>query len=87
MATGFSGRPDRAALAYNVKRLRVRRGWSQEELAAIAGEMRQAVISQIETGRANPTMVTLEQIAAALEVRVYDLLKPPRARSVRRSSS
>lgn len=87
MARGFSGRPDRAALARNVKILRIRMGWSQAELAAVAGELRQAMISQIETGRANPTMVTLEQIAAAFGVRVYDLLKPRRARSVRRGSS
>jgi transcriptional regulator with XRE-family HTH domain len=87
MARGFSRRPDRAALAHNVKKLRIRSGWSQEQLAAAAGEMRQAVISEIETGKANPTMVTLEHIAAALGVRVYDLFRPQRAQSVRRSSS
>ena len=87
MVRGFSGRSDRAALARNVKRLRIGRGWSQEQLAAAAGELRQAVISEIETGKANPTMATLEHIAAALGVRVYDLFRPQQARSVRRSSS
>lgn len=65
-------------LGRNVRRLRNKRGWSQERLAAEAGEIRQALISEIETGRANPTFDTLEYVAAALGVRVYDLLKPGR---------
>jgi transcriptional regulator with XRE-family HTH domain len=87
MARGtLSERPDRQALAHNVRRLRLGRGWSQEELAAFAGELRQAVISQIETATANPTFDTLEHIAAALGVRVFDLLKPRRRmRSNRRT--
>lgn len=80
MAEGTSARPDRAALAHNVRRLRFGRGWSQEELAAFAGERRQAMISEIETATANPTLDTLEHIATALGVRVYDLLRPLRVR-------
>lgn len=78
MARGTTG-PDRAALAYNVRRLRRQRRWSQERLAAEAGDLRQGLISDIELAKANPTLTTLEFIAGALGVTVRDLLKPPRA--------
>ncbi len=83
MARG-TGRPERTALAYNVRRLRKRRGWSQEQLAAQAGELRQGLISDIELAKANPTLSTLEFVAGALGVSVRDLLKPPRAPRRRR---
>jgi len=69
-------RQERRVLGRNVRRLRKEHGWSQERLAAEAGEIRQALISQMETGQANPTFDTLEYVAAALGVRVYDLLRP-----------
>lgn len=73
-------RLDKADLARNLKRLRDKHGWSQEELAARAGDLRQAAVSEIETCQANPTLDTLECLAVALGVRVRDLFKPPRAR-------
>jgi transcriptional regulator with XRE-family HTH domain len=78
-----AARQERRVLGRNVRRLRKKRGWSQEHLAAEAGELRQALISQIETGRANPTFDTLEYVAAALGVRVYDLLKPVKGQARR----
>jgi transcriptional regulator with XRE-family HTH domain len=72
-------RPDREALAHNIRRLRQTRNWSQEELADAAGGLRQAAISEIENGRGNPTLDTLEHIAAALGCRVRDLFKPRRS--------
>lgn len=72
-------RPDRAALAHNVRRLRERHGWSQERLAAEAGDLRQGLISDIELAKANPTLTTLEFVAGVLGVTVRDLFKPPRA--------
>ncbi len=86
MARGTTGRPDRAALAYNVRRLRNLRRWSQERLAAEAGELRQGLISNLELAKANPTLATLEFVAAALGVTVRDLFKPPRARRRPRGS-
>jgi len=80
MGPDTTTRLDRADLARNLKRLRDKRGWSQEELAGEAGDLRQAAVSEIETGRANPTLDTLERLATALGVRVRDLFKPPRAR-------
>jgi transcriptional regulator with XRE-family HTH domain len=63
-----------------VRRSRDLRGWSQERLAAEAGELRQSLISDIERGKANPTLITLESIAGALGVTVRDLFKPPAGR-------
>jgi transcriptional regulator with XRE-family HTH domain len=53
------------ALASNVRALRKDRDWSQAKLADEVG-VEQNAISLIENGRANPTVVVLEQIAHAL---------------------
>ncbi|RTM14557.1 MAG: XRE family transcriptional regulator [Bradyrhizobiaceae bacterium] len=60
-------------LASNVKRLRKERGWTQDALAA---EIEQAAVTLIENGRANPTLLILEELATALEVQLPDLLSP-----------
>jgi transcriptional regulator with XRE-family HTH domain len=62
-----------------VRRLRKQRKWSQERLAAEAGELRQSLISDLELAKANPTLITLESIAGALGATVHDLFKPSRA--------
>lgn len=62
-------------LASNVKRLRKERGWTQDALAAEI-EIEQAAVSLIENGRANPTLLILEDLATALEVELPDLLSP-----------
>lgn len=64
-------------LAQNVRRLRLARGLSQEELAEAAEGLRQAAISEIETARGNPTFETLKSIAAALDVTISELFKLP----------
>jgi transcriptional regulator with XRE-family HTH domain len=79
MARG-TARSDRKALAHNVHRLRKDRDWSQERLAAEAGDLRQGLMSDIELGKANPTLTTLESIASALGVSVGELFAPPAAR-------
>jgi transcriptional regulator with XRE-family HTH domain len=60
-------------LARNVRRLRQRKSWSQHDLANEAG-VRQALISSIESGQANPTLESLYKVASALDVAVADLL-------------
>lgn len=50
----------------NVKRLRVAKGWSQEELADRA-ELHRTYISGIERGIRNPTVTVLEKVANGLE--------------------
>jgi len=71
------------ALAANVRRLRKEKGWTQDVLAAEI-DVEQGVISRIENGRANPTLLVLETLATALAVRVEQLFetqtKPKRAK-------
>ena len=54
-------------LAANVRQLRQDAGLSQQELAE-AAEIRQALISEIERGGANPTLESLVKLAEALKV-------------------
>ncbi|WP_298254964.1 helix-turn-helix transcriptional regulator [Bradyrhizobium sp.] len=61
------------SLATNVRKLRKLRGWTQDDLAAEV-KIEQAAVSLIENGRANPTLLVLEEIAGALEVRLPELL-------------
>ena len=46
---------------------RVKRGWSQTELAEAIGS-RQPVISRLESGDSNPSLQTLSRIAKALDL-------------------
>jgi transcriptional regulator with XRE-family HTH domain len=54
-------------LADDVVRLRMERGWTQEELAEKMGTY-QANISQLEHGLANPTLETLQKLSEVFEV-------------------
>jgi transcriptional regulator with XRE-family HTH domain len=62
-------------LARNLRQLRLQRSWSQDDLADEA-KVRQALVSAIEVATANPTLETLDRIAAVLDVDVTDLLVP-----------
>lgn len=69
-----SGHADsRPGLAAGLVRLRATRHRTLDSLAEESGVSR-AFISQIELQRANPTLATLDRIAAALSVRTADLL-------------
>lgn len=61
-----------------IRRLRLARGWSQEQLAeAAGGTWNQALVSQIEGGRTrNPGIDRISDLAAALETSVDRLLNP-----------
>ena len=61
-----------------VKRLRLEKGWSQNELAYHA-KLAPSVISLIETGKRDPNATTLRKLAEALEVEVRDLFPPGQA--------
>jgi transcriptional regulator with XRE-family HTH domain len=67
-----------ALVAWNVRKLRVKRGLSQEALAVDAGVDR-SYVGRIERGVENPTAETLERLASALDVPVADLLAVPKA--------
>jgi transcriptional regulator with XRE-family HTH domain len=55
-----------------LRELRLRRGWSQEDLARKAG-LTQDTISNVESGKHRPFPSTLRKIAGALEVEVGEL--------------
>lgn len=61
-------------LGYLLKRYRKERGFSQRTLAAKA-HVRQALISDLETGKKQDTLSrTLQRLAQALDVTLGDLL-------------
>lgn len=64
----------RRLVGKNVRRLRLERGWSQEELAFEA-DIHRSYISDIERGVRNPTITVVERLAETLEVSTWELLK------------
>lgn len=54
-------------LITTIIRERVKRGWSQTELAQAIGS-KQPVISRLERGDSNPSLQTLRRIATALDL-------------------
>ena len=67
----------RALLAWNLRKLRVERELSQEQLAADAGIDR-AYLGGIERETENPTVDLLDRLATALGCPVAELFTPPR---------
>jgi XRE family transcriptional regulator, regulator of sulfur utilization len=65
-------------LAQNVKALRQSRNLTQEQLARLSGVPR-PTWSNLESGSANPTVIVLARIAAALQVPLEELISPPKA--------
>jgi len=65
----------RELVAFNIRRLRTQRGWQQELLSYESG-LHRTMIGHLENGRRNPTIETLEAIAAALEVDLQELFAP-----------
>jgi transcriptional regulator with XRE-family HTH domain len=60
-------------VASRIRELRMKRGWSLEELAEAAGLSRDAVV-RIEQGSRNPRLGTAEQLAVALGVALADVI-------------
>jgi len=69
-----------------VRRLRLEKGWSQNELAYHA-KLAPSVISLIETGKRDPNATTLRKLASALEVRIPDLFEESGSGKAQRRSS
>jgi len=61
-------------LAQNMKRIRLAKQMSQGDICRKLG-LDRAYISNVESGKRNPTLSTIEKIAQALEVSVNELLK------------
>lgn len=62
----------------NLKRIRTDRNLSQIRLAELA-DVSPGMVGDIETGRRNPTLTTIEKIALALGVPVHQLFFDTRA--------
>lgn len=65
-------------IAQNIKALRQSRSLTQEQLARLAGIPR-PTWSNLESGSANPTVIVLARIAAALQVPLEEIISPPKA--------
>jgi len=62
-------------LGRRVRKERLRRSWSQEELSFRSG-LHRTYIGGVERGERNISALTLAKIAAALEVKLADLMPP-----------
>lgn len=61
-------------LIQTIIRHRLKKGWSQTDLAEAIGS-RQPVISRLERGGSNPSLQTLQRIAKALDVSLQVSMK------------
>jgi len=65
----------RRLVGQNVRRVRLKKGLTQERFAEVSG-FSQQYISGLEQGRRNPTVVTVYELATALGVNYLELVKP-----------
>lgn len=68
----------RKLVAWNLRRVRVSRGLSQENLAVDA-DVDRSYVGRLERGIENPTVGVLDRLADALSVHVSELFLQPRA--------
>ncbi|WP_132073184.1 helix-turn-helix domain-containing protein [Sinorhizobium americanum] len=66
----------RDLLAWNVRKLRVKRGLSQERLA-LEAQLERVSISQLERKQVNLGVDSLGKIATALECKIFELFIEP----------
>jgi transcriptional regulator with XRE-family HTH domain len=71
----------RALVAWNLRRIRVERGLSQERLAHEA-EVDRSYVGGLERQEENPTVDVLDRLANMLEVPISDFFKVPRKGAV-----
>ena len=65
----------RKLVGQNVRRIRQKKGLTQEQFADVSG-FSQQYISGLEQGRRNPTIVSLYELATALDVSHMELVRP-----------
>src|SRR3954447_5553544 len=65
-------------LCDRVRELRRKRGWSLEQMGAACGVSR-SMLSEVERGRANPTLAVAWRIARAFGMSLGDLVETPAA--------
>ena len=69
----------RVLVGENVRKVRLKRGLTQERFAEKSG-FSQQYLSSLENGRRNPSIVTIYELAMALGVSHLELLKPTKRR-------
>ena len=69
----------RVLVGENVRKVRLKRGLTQERFAEKSG-FSQQYLSSLENGRRNPSIVTVYELATALGVSHLELLKPTKKR-------
>jgi transcriptional regulator with XRE-family HTH domain len=69
----------RVLVGENVRKVRLKRGLTQERFAEKSG-FSQQYLSSLENGRRNPSIVTIYELATALGVSHLELLKPTKKR-------
>jgi transcriptional regulator with XRE-family HTH domain len=72
-----NGNDAAAHLGRNIQALREARGQTQQQIARLAGVPR-ATWTNLESGAANPTLAVMVKVAQALQVRLEELIEPPR---------
>ena len=65
----------RALVGRNVRRIRQKKGLTQEQFAELSG-FSQQYLSDLERGQRNPTVVTVFELATALGVSHIELVRP-----------
>jgi transcriptional regulator with XRE-family HTH domain len=60
-------------LGWNIRQLRLAQDLTQEKFAGRANIAEQASVSELEHGKGNPTLQTIADVAAALNVGIPDL--------------
>ena len=65
-----------ALVAWNLRRLRVRKGLSQENLAVDA-ELDRTYVSRLERGLENPTVAVLERLSVAIGCQIVEFFRVP----------
>jgi transcriptional regulator with XRE-family HTH domain len=68
-----------------LRAIRRRKRLTLKALAQKAGGMSYTFLSNVETGKADPSLSTLKRLAAALDVSVSELVKDPPVGSKRRA--
>ena len=65
-------------LAENVRRIRLQRGWTQQQLGQKIGDWPQERVSELESGRFDKKLSFVDLIAKALKVQTPELLSEQR---------
>jgi len=67
-----------------LRELRLRKGLTQQKLAKKADRMSYTFLSNIERGKADPSLSSLRRLAIALGVTVSELVRDPKTSNKRR---